>query len=206
MGNVTYVGVDLETSGTDVSKGAVPIELGLSLGAGLNWSSLVGWRFDTPAFTWDDESAKIHRLSKEEVFEADPASVVERNASVWLELLTGTGVGSVKPHSLVAVGWNVGSFDFPFIRRYMPGLDALFSYRFMDLNAVCFSLAEAGRRRAWQPDQAIGFEGWKKRTKAAAERTMGGKPRWHDAGYDATAGLMAWYWLCDRIQAQEGRA
>ena len=208
MGNaVTYVGLDLETSGTDISAGSVPIQVGVSLGAAANMRSLIGgweWDNDDRPETWDERAALIHNIDRDLVgvmcdVEEYP-TVVDRKVASFL-----TRMANVGPNEAVLVGWNVGTFDFPFVRKYLPNTAALCSYRFVDLNALCFSMAEAGRRRAYQPDQAIGAKAWKARAKKAAERMMGGDPKWHDAGYDATASLLEWSWLVDRLDPKEGR-
>jgi hypothetical protein len=153
--------------------------------------------------TWSVEAERVHGIPIERVRDAyrdgRTATVVAREAADWLMSFSGAG-----PRDFIAVGWNVGSFDFPFVQRFMPELAKLFSYRFQDLNSVCFTLAQAGRRRAYRPEHALGFESWKKRAKKAAESMIGGDARWHDAGYDALASLLSWWWLCDRIEPREG--
>lgn len=205
-----YIGLDLETSGTDIDAGSVPIQVGVSVGSYSHMKSLIGgWEFNKqpssayPA-TWDDRAALIHNIDPSLVGpDCDPEewpTVVDRKVVSFL-----TRIANVGPREAVLVGWNVGTFDFPFVRQFLPATAALCSYRFVDLNAVVFSMAEAGRRRAYQPDQAIGAKAWKARAKKAAERMMGGEPKWHDAGYDATASLLEWSWLVDRMDPREGR-
>lgn len=75
MGRNVYVGVDLETSGTDIGAGALPIQVGLALGAGLQYSSLVGWplrdggRTDL-AGAWSAESEEVHGITLQAVCDA----------------------------------------------------------------------------------------------------------------------------------------
>lgn len=195
----TFIGLDLETSGTDIDAGAVPIQLGMAVGLANTFCELVGgWDFSEPYMgsdgegAWSSEAAEVHGLSRDDI-EGLPFSsyseAVERRALEWLP--------AGPKHSLVAVGWNVGSFDFPFIRRYMPRLAEQFSYRFVDLNAVAFTLAESRRRRADNPDSVPGYKSWKRRAKRAAEEMLGGE-NWHDAGYDAAASLAAWWFFAER--------
>lgn len=185
-----FVGLDLETSGVDVDAGAVPIQLGMSLGGLSTFSELIGWNFAFGQETWDGKAAEIHKIPLDDVRNAPSPDTVARMALGWLP--------EHKERSLIGVGWNVGTFDFPFIARYMPSLARSFQYRFVDLNAVCFTLGMAGNR-GMNGDQAFGYKAWKNRAKKAAEQMIGTESRWHDAGYDAAASLFAWWYLCDHI-------
>lgn len=209
MGKPVYIGLDLETDGIDIDAGTVPIQIGVSsgMGPGANYSSLIGWPLDNtlgwpPIDSWSESSEAVHGIPIERVRGAYSDGLTSWDVdNTVFEWMTASGIG---PHSAVLVGWNVGTFDFPFVRRYLPRVATLCSYRFADLNALCFSIALAGKRRANKSDQALGFETWKKRAKAAAAEMMGGTPRWHDAGYDATASLLQWWWLVDRLNPAEG--
>jgi hypothetical protein len=98
----------------------------------------------------------------------------------------------------VAVGWNVGAFDMPFVRDALPMTCPLFSRRTADLNAVCFTLGGALHLGGSTPKWST----WKRLAKEAAQSSLlaaGVATDWHDAGYDAVASLAAWNWLRDRI-------
>lgn len=199
---MTYIGLDLETSGTDIDAGALPIQLGMANGLASSYSSLIGWEQDDLMAGWSDRSAEVHGIPAQRVTigKSHSAFAAETIDGWAVEWLTTALDRDIAPNSLVAVGWNVGSFDFPFVKRYLPKLGELFSYRFVDLNAVCFTLAESRRRASMKPDGELGYKSWKKRVKRASEEAMG-HGEWHDAGYDAAASLAAWWFLCDRVNA-----
>lgn len=92
--------------------------------------------------------------------------------------------------SFICVGWNVGSFDVPYINREMPRLGDLLHYRTIDLNAVCFTA-----------ERVVGddYRTLKDEAKEYAEENMPGPTKWHDAGYDAQASLWSWDYLVERM-------
>ena len=105
----------------------------------------------------------------------------------------------------IPVGWNVGSFDMPFVRRTLPRTATLFGYRAVDLNSACFTLA--GCFGQVLRKQEPGWAGWKRMSKRYAERRlaeMGYTATWHDAGYDAQAALLSWEFLKKVIQDPKG--
>ena len=92
------------------------------------------------------------------------------------------------------VGWNVAGFDRRFLRRQLPLLNGVFSYRTLDLNAVVFAMTEAGMHaptgRAWTYDRLKRDV----KTHAAdyARTILGYEEAWHAAGYDALCSLLAY--------------
>ena len=109
--------------------------------------------------------------------------------------LTADGISlKVRNGNRKLVGWNVGSFDVPFVRKHLPGVASVLSYQSADLNAACFIISEA---------QGISYKGLKARAKEyAAEMALkdGLDEAWHDAGYDALASLYAWEYLKMRVE------
>lgn len=188
-----FIGLDLETTGSDIDAGALPIEIGIAAGYSVadQMSELIGW---PEGMHWDLEAAEIHQIDQTAVIAAK--SVVEVDAMA-AEFLTTRGIGR---HEAILVGWNVGSFDFPFVKRYLPVTAELCSYRFVDLNSVVFSMAESHRRK-FPELQVPGYKSWKKRAKNMCEEEMGSSA-WHSAGYDATASLVAWRWLLSRMEVR----
>jgi hypothetical protein len=112
---------------------------------------------------------------------------VDSAASDWLDDRFGAG-----KRDLHAVGWNVGSFDLPFVREYLPSLGDRFSYRSVDLNSILYSMADTD-------DEYKELKGKAKARAELALRAAGVEPAWHDAGYDAAAALMAFKYLREEI-------
>ena len=199
-----FVGIDLETSAGN-HDGRI-IQVGISLGteASMNFCTLVYPNHDrvevverstgpTPAGTllWEKGAEKVHGIPYEQLEGAPAPTTVDRWAT---DFLNEHGIG---PKDAIAVGWNVGTFDMPFVRRELPELSTLFHYRHVDLNSLVFGLAEGSRRYAKNPAQARGYEGWKKLSKRYASLILGGD-QWHDAGFDARASLVAFRWLAEQ--------
>lgn len=175
-GSITLVGLDLETTGSDIDAGAVPIQLGVAYGDEYaSW--YVNPRQCDNKYVWSDEAEKVHGISRDDAEKnGEHPLVVSARAVVWLaerDVLRGARMDRWP------LGWNVGSFDMPFVRRYMPPLADWFSYRSMDLNAVCeFATVAHGEQ----------FSTLKKKAKQAAE-LADARAAWHDAGFDALAAL-----------------
>ena len=200
----TFIGLDLETSGTDIFSGAVPIQLGIAVrpeGKALEAKGwyIGGWEWENlqpetygPSHTqrawWSSDSQKIHGLTPMGLKNMPTSFDVSRNAVEWLD-----NQGMPKPADLHIVGWNVAGFDLPFVRKYMPALDRRLSYRTVDLNAVTFALSGCqyfGR--------TMGYQGIKRASKeyALEEMSVLGIPEeWHDAQFDAIAALYCYDWL-----------
>ncbi len=90
---------------------------------------------------------------------------------------------------LIAVGWNVSSWDMPFVRRYLPRFAEWVWYRAVDLNSVVFTA---------QKVTGQSYDAIKGGAKQYAEYVLSKKypeSKWHDAGYDAAASLAAWDYL-----------
>jgi len=200
-----FIGLDFETSGTTHERHA-PIQLGLATQDGSYASWLIGgWRWAGPStvtgpeyevgtqcWEWDEGAYGVHGITQEalEKFGMTPGEV------------TADAIAFLQQHSQawrgerIMVGWNVGSFDAPFLRRYLPGIAREMSYRSVDLNAVTYTIAEAhGIKSKTLKRQA---------QEAGAERALtipsSGTWKLHDAGYDAVAALGAWDYLKARIQ------
>jgi hypothetical protein len=195
-GDLLVAGVDCETSGNDLGRGARIIQIGLALPTedGLSvFSSLVGW----PEDSWDDtswspEAEAVHGITRTRLAGAPECTTVDAQACEWL---TDRGA-SVGNRLILSVGFNVGSFDHPFIARYLPATRALLSHRCVDLNSVLFTFD------GWHPDGEDGWDWlrWKSSMKAdvasALRDNEGGA---HDAGWDAAEALLSWRWLRERL-------
>lgn len=181
MSAYRYIGVDLETTGTTHEK-HVPIQIGVAVigSDGIPWvfdRLIGGW--DWRQFEWTTESEAIHGITPFQVDNAQSYREVDHHLEEWLKMLVPTG-------TRIMVGWNVGSFDRPYIERWLPKTSALFIRRTLDLNACCYLLDAPGTRN---PDTL------KKQAKAYADDLM--MERWteperarrHDASYDAECAL-----------------
>ncbi len=209
-----FIGLDLETSGTEIEEGAVPIQLGMAVlgedGAEPDiFKSNIGWPgFNGPPArdtfpSWSDEAEGVHNLTQDTVMRSPSAVAVGLTAREWINVTCEGENRAV----IIPVGWNISSFDMPFIKRYLPGVQAIMSYRSVDLNAVCFSIAAAGL-----PSPLGGR--WKLQTLrkivhqvsgAKAAISYGGHELWHDAAFDALASLYAWEALIKVMQSDDPR-
>lgn len=190
-----FWGLDLETSGVTHER-HVPIQLGLAAPDGTMKSWLIdsfaweGFKVGEDHWLWDERAAEVHGITK--------ARLQEEGLSI--PRVTLEAINFIEAHSNVwhgqrkLVGWNVGSFDVPFVRKHLPGVASVLSYQSADLNAACFIISEA---------QEVSYKGLKARAKEyAAEMALkdGLEEAWHDAGYDALASLYAWDYLKSRVQ------
>jgi len=144
--------------------------------------------YDDGKFKFTEEALKVNKFTPERITAGPKPWIVDADLVGWL--LDNHGI----ENKCIAVGWNVGSFDMPFVRKYLPESAKMFSYRSLDLNSVCFTLADV-----------TGFS-WstiKHHAKIFAENTIPGTPDWHNAGYDALASLRAWEYLKSLIVIRE---
>ncbi len=171
-----YIGLDLETSGT-THEHHVPIQIGVALDSGWAFNSLIGG-WDWGIERWDDGAFEVHGITRARLAGAPVAAVVDEQLVKFLDTSAGPG-------TKIMVGWNVGSFDRPFISQYLPKTAGLFIRRTLDLNAACYLLDEKGVRN---PDtlkrQAKAYAN----DKLAELHEVAGLSR-HDAEYDARAAL-----------------
>lgn len=207
--NLRFIGLDLETSGTSHEKSA-PIEVGLATDAGLTFGTYIGgWEWedelDLPiarpigkTYEWSMEAMGVHGIDRGMLIDAPPASHADAGAVSWLK----SQLPDTEPKGIIAVGWNVAAFDFPFVRMHLPRLAQSMSYRSVDLNAIVFAITQAGlpdsQGRPWD------YYGLKSYVKSMAaemirengvEEAQWGEEAWHQADYDALAGLYAFFML-----------
>jgi hypothetical protein len=126
----------------------------------------------------------VHQFSREyvEKMGEDPAMVDQMLAN-WANK-----TGHRKDY--VMVGFNVGSFDRPFIKQQLPITFGKFSRRCVDLNSVIFSMSDNHNK----------FEQIKAKSKEYAFQKMEGmfdgfSNRQHDAEYDAVMSLYCFEYL-----------
>lgn len=179
------VGLDCETTGSIQSRHSL-VQIGICLPSGEQFFSHVGW----DVFEADPESLQVIRMSEDEIRRGPVALDVERDLIAWCE---SRGIGE---KSLIPVGWGVSTFDLPFVAKTFPDFKKrYFSHRTVELNAICYALADV----KCYHDELQDFDFWKRCAKKAAEfeanAAMKIVPDWHNAGYDAVTSLLAFEWL-----------
>lgn len=199
---ILFGGLDGEMTGSDIGRwGTRLIQIGAALEDGGTYTADIGWR--DGEYTWSEQALQVNGFTHARIQAGRSPAEVDEELAAWL---IARGVG---PRSLVPVGFNVGTFDMPFVRATLPDTARLFSYRACDLNTLCFGL-----HRATIPTRATRtkpgatpptWKGWKRMAKRAAEESLtarGIMPAWHDAGYDALAALEAYHYLQGVIAAR----
>lgn len=181
---INYIGIDGEMSGNDIDAGAKLIQVGIAKYSGEEVIS-IGKLINPGNMSWSEEAEAVHQFSKFFIEQngEDPANIDSELAD-WINPAT-TG-----RRDFIMVGFNVGSFDRPFIKQTLPLLYGKFSRRSVDLNSVIFALA----------DTASEFERIKNSSKEYAFQKMEGmfdgfQNRQHDAEYDAVMSLYCFEYL-----------
>lgn len=132
-----YIGLDYETTGTDPDVHGV-VQIGLSrfeednFGSGMPDTETFEHdiRVDYSRVAIDPDAMIVHRISQLRSSAALPSHIVEELALEWL-------APSIKHGNTIhPVGWNVGSFDVQFAKKYMPRLYRVFSHRAVDLTSL----------------------------------------------------------------------
>lgn len=180
---ITYIGLDGEMSGTEIDAGHKLIQIGLAKivdGQMTSTSSLL----NPGEMLWSEEAEAVHQFTQETI----------ANDGVLPELIDPTLADwvSLKPNKqrTIAVGFNVGSFDLPFVSATLPLLRGRLSRRSVDLNSILFALSDTDSQ----------FQKIKSKAKDYAIERMAGmfdgfKDRQHDAEYDAVMALYCFEYL-----------
>lgn len=180
---ITYIGLDGEMSGTDLSSGSRLIQIGLA--------KIVDGEIESAAelinpgvMSWSEEAEGVHEFTQRQIEEDGlMPNIVDRHMSDWIN-------SKGQRRDTVAVGFNVGSFDMPFLNYTLPLTFAKFSRRTVDLNSIIFYMSDTDRE----------FQRIKRNAKAYAVQKMSGlfegfKDRQHDAEYDAVMALYCFEYL-----------
>lgn len=185
---INYIGLDGEMSGIDINNGHKLIQIGLAKmvdGEMTSTSSLL----NPGKMSWSEEAESVHLFSRDRIKKEgrEPKSV-DHELADWV---------SLKPdrQRTIAVGFNVGSFDMPFVSQTLPVLKSRMSRRSVDLNSILFAMSDSDRE----------FQKFKKASKNYAIEKMDGmfegfKDRQHDAEYDAVMALYCFEYLRNVIK------
>lgn len=188
----TFIGLDCETTGANIDDGASLIQVGAATFDSTGVTDVYRSLVNPGHLRWSHEAFAVHGIPADDVRAARPHSTVDAEAAAWLTQRTGAARGT---RSLIAVGFNVGAFDFRFLNRWMPDTMSLFTHRCVDLNSLCFALdstAPADSESEWTWTQ------WKAAAKTYAREQLqaadvhGGA---HDAGWDAAEAVLCFTWL-----------
>lgn len=197
--DLPVIGVDCETSGSDINSNHALIESGLayfSEYSGLQvFSSLLAPSDD---FVWSESAASVHNIDLADVLSAPKQSDVDGRC---LNFLSSLHVSYGLPeNNLIAVGFNVASFDFPFFAKFLPQTFSRFSYRAIDINSLCFLLHGTPYK-----NHPLSWVEWKDLSKKQSlmflERNniVGAE---HRAGFDAALGLGCFFFLQSFVKSK----
>lgn len=169
--------------GSELDRGAVLVQIGAAFEDGSSFGAVIGWLEGSYFAT--ERGMAAQGIDPTVIAAVYPSNVVDQRLFVWLvEGLAARGLGG-DAKRLVPVGFNVGAFDRPFLRAFLPLGYALLRRRVIDLNAFCLTIAARGvvcqgSRPKWS--------GWKRLVQADAEarlRASGESAERHDARYEA---------------------
>lgn len=180
---ITYIGIDGEMSGTDIDAGHKLIQIGMAKYVDGEMQS-IGYLLNPGEMAWSEEAEQVHQFTREDIqgYGIYP-SIVDPIVARWAN-------PGEQRRDFVMVGFNVGSFDRPFIKQTLPLLYEKFSRRSVDINSLIFALANTDKE----------FLRIKKAAKEYAFIKMEGmfsefKNRQHDAEYDAVMSLYCFEYL-----------
>jgi DNA polymerase III epsilon subunit-like protein len=184
---ITYIGLDGEMSGNDIDIGHKLIQIGMAKYADDRVAS-IGSLLNPGAMVWSEEAEGVHQFSRDHIEKhGDDPAMVDKMLADWAN-------PSRHKRDFVMVGFNVGSFDRPFIKQSLPITYSRFSRRSVDLNSIIFSMSDTDSH----------FQRIKHASKEYAFEKMEGmfdgfKNRQHDAEYDAVMSLYCFEYLRQQV-------
>jgi DNA polymerase III epsilon subunit-like protein len=185
---LTFIGIDGEMSGNNIDAGHKLIQIGLAKIENNEMKS-IGYMINPGEMVWSEEAEAVHQFTKEDVvgYGLHPKTV-DPIVSKWAN-------PSGHKRDFVMVGFNVGSFDRPFIKQLLPTLYERFSRRSVDLNSLIFAMSDSNSE----------FDILKTNAKRYAFEQMEGmfsgfRNRQHDAEYDAVMSLYCFEYLKSKIK------
>ena len=190
--SLIYVGLDCETSSDNFQTGR-PIQIGISIyvaGQLKEYQSYINHR---ELDDWSAEAENIHHISPQTLLTAPEAQTVDEELFQWLN----KELDYPAINSLVAVGWNVNSFDFHFLKPILPLTMGLFSRRVVELNSLIHLYSQTSLV-AYRT-----FDELKEIVKSEGRETLDAyniKGKEHQAAYDSALGLAIFSNLKDLIR------
>ncbi len=179
-----FIGLDGEMTGSDVRQHEL-IQIGVAFSSEDVFCSSIGW----DEFCFCPESLNAISINEESIRKAPRAGDVDAALVTWLQR------HNIEEHSLIPVGWEVATFDKPFVYKTLPKFSRYLHHHSVDLNAVVYTLGDVMPYLGQRPNSAA----WKKMAKSVAEVTIRAEkarlPKSHDAGEDAIMALAAWRWI-----------
>ena len=179
--SLVYVGLDCETSSDNFQTGQ-PIQIGISIFAEGLLKEYQSFIFHDENDDWSAEAENVHHILPSTLLSAPLSSTVDEELLQWLNKeLDHPATGT-----LVAVGWNVNSFDFHFLKPILPRSMDLFSRRVVELNSLIHLYSQTslvGYRTFDELKEIVKSEG----RETLAYYNIAGKE--HQAAYDAALGL-----------------
>lgn len=187
MSEHQVVGLDGEmTGGTktlDFYKEYQLCQIGVALSYDDVFTSDIG--FDEGKYKVTEEALEVNKFTHERIQSGLRQEQVDSDLVRWIR---GRIPAANTPFGLklIATGWNVASWDLPFVRFYLPRFSEWLWYRTIDLNAVVFAAEKVTGKS---------YKSIKDAAKRYAEKVIKPPADWHNAGYDAAASLAAWHYL-----------
>ena len=185
---ITYIGLDGEMSSADIDSGGKLIQIGMAKYVDGKMQS-IGYLLNPGVMDWSEEAESVHKFTKAQIeLEGEDPAMVDSLLANWANSTSGN-------RDFVMVGFNVGSFDRPYVKQSLPILYKKFSRRSVDLNSVIFAMSDSHSE----------FERIKANAKEYAFDKMQGmfdgfKDRQHDAEYDAVMSLYCFEYLRSLIK------
>lgn len=195
--SLLFAGIDGEMTDSELALGAKIIEIGACT-QNINdlFVTRVSWYKEELMERWTDKAAAVHNIPAEEVtyFPRDlkcPPLIGEADRLFRNWIVAHAERPERTDKFVIAIGWNVGTFDLPFLQAQMPMSASYLSRRTVDLNAVCYTMHECVKWNGSYPTHKT----WKKVGKEYAEVILRQNKVWtnaHNAGYDAQEAVLCW--------------